>query len=199
MRWAEADKHVESLRDQMFAESKERVTAWKGRRAEAMSRNTYSDEAYEKKMADAFKTKEQRFKEWRIQNALDLERKAREVAAMRKEASARFGDELANRDSRLEQAQEVARQNRMRMEREKRQQLKERAERAEQKAEEVWQARVRVENALKAKTSEYETECKRKAQQAEDCLRRRAVETEGKRHNNNVWRIPGCVPDRGLL
>ena len=45
----------------------------------------------------------------------------------------------------------------------------------------------------------YDAECKKKKKQAEECLASRAAETAKKRGDNNTWRIPGSVPDRGLL
>ena len=198
-RWAEADKHTEAMRDQLFADAKARVQNWQGRKESAQSKYTIAVTADAKRIEDLFMKKEKRFEEWKVETEASRQEKARQVAASRSAAYNRFEGELQDRNERLEQAQELAAMRREAFAEAKRRELEERAELAERREQEAWEARLRVDREVKERIKQVELDCIRKKKQAETCLERRASETATRRLNNNTWRIPGAVPDRGLL
>ena len=180
-KWAEADKHVERLRNDAYATAGTRVAAWKSRREEAVSRSVIADVSKDKRMAEAFNAKEQKFEEWRQQTVAELKRKKEMSAAVRAAASSRFEGEVEERNSRLKMAQRQAAARRRAKEEERREEFAERAEMAEKRWDEAWAARLRVEREREAERVRLEVECLRKAEQAENFLQKKRDAIEGKR------------------
>ena len=192
-RWAAADKTVSIKKAELYARSKEVVTNWGAKRESAMANIKSGDIAHAKKMADAWSASQARYAQWEKETEERRAERERQTAAQRAAAGGRFKGELEARTDRLEAAQAKAEERRLEMQRQKRLQLADRAEQAERKAEEVWQARVRVENALKDRTASYAAEIKKKTEQGDACLSKRMAEIEKARKNNDVWRIPGSL------
>jgi len=190
-RWSQADKAVEVRRDQLYAVAKEKISNWQVKKAAAKERNTASDVAKDKRMQEAWVTKQLRFAEWRKEKEAENQRKAEELAATLHAASGRLEQELLDRNTRLEEAQERAAERRAAMEAEKQRQLQEKAELAEQREAEAWASRVRVETANRARIEHLDANCRRKAKQAEECLKKRYDRIGAVRVKNVVWRVPG--------
>ena len=207
-RWAEADKHVDALRTEVFLAARGRVEGWKERQGTAASKYTSMVQADAKKVSDEFVRKEKKFHEWQEAMEEKRQQKAREVAAVREAASGRFSGELEARTDRLEQAQQLAAERRERTAAERAAYLAERAAIAEQREQEAWEARLRVEQQVKQRTQDTAAICQSKMERAEACLQTRAQALEGrlrsfKRHEDEnpsgVFRIAGSAKLKPLL
>ena len=177
-KWADADKKIDDMRDEAFAQAGGRVAAWASRRAAAHIRNADSDETHKKRMHAAFVKKDERFQAWVVDTEAERARKAKEMALVRASAAVRFEGEVNDRSLRLKEAQQLAARRRRAKEEEKRVQLAELAEKAEQRDREAWEARVRVEKAHRQREERLAAECKKKEKQASDFLQKRYDEIE---------------------
>ena len=138
-------------------------------------------------MHEARRQKDVRFAAWQQQTEAQRQRRTMEVAIQRKVVVSRQAEQHLGRDERLANALVLAEKRRLRMAREKAEQLQQRELENEQRSEDAWQARVRVMEALREREAHLEAEVKRKMQQAETCLEKRAREVESRRRANLVW------------
>lgn len=203
IKWAEASKHCDQLRDEKFAKAGAKVSEWKTRRAAALGNVDKYAEEHEKKMAKAWVQKEARIKGWEVRKEEERQRKAAESEAARQQNASRFDDVLEERTSTLNESLAAAEVRRKRMAYEMQVKLERLAELAEQRTEEAWERRVRAEQARETRRLQVEEVVMRKAEQATMCLKLRHDKIEMARRDESrsprgvgVWRSPGSISPR---